>query len=383
MVWLNSLPNLMAKAWLAFMVLIALGGALFRFDSTEHANRQFPSIAFLPPWSKATFLSVVSNAPRQPSAWWRGLLGGGYHDSVLFIPMADTSLQQRRIAVEVFTTSRASEQRFYTYLDVHFAVADSTIARYATTASNAFVFRDLNNKTHRVSNDSLRDLTSKSVRQFTFIFGTDAHGRSVLSRLTAGAFHTLTVAVCSSFIALALAILVGLLAGYFTHWPGELARAGMKLFWSIPAIMLAMLVTILLGKGIAALVIALGSVLWVEVAQLVSTEVRALRQKEFIRASRILGLSVWQTFKWHLVPNLRPLLGFYAISTMAEAVLLEAGFSFLGLGAQPPAPTWGGMVRDSYGYIITSHWWLPMMPAAAIFLLVLSLLTLERRREKI
>jgi len=204
--------------------------------------------------------------------------------------------------------------------------------------------------------------------------GTDKAGRDELSRLLLGTRISLGIGLVAVLISLALGVGVGAVAGYFGGWLDSLLLGLMTVVWSIPGIMLVIGISLALdSKGVWVSFVAVGLTMWVDVARVVRGQVLGLRSATFIEAGRVLGLPTWRLIFVHLLPNLRGPLIVLATSNFAAAILLEAGLSFLGLGVQPPAPSWGLMVKEGYDLLGTeAGLWLTALPGLAISLLVLS-----------
>ncbi|MGI4863653.1 MAG: ABC transporter permease [Janthinobacterium lividum] len=208
----------------------------------------------------------------------------------------------------------------------------------------------------------------------TYWLGTDKAGRDELSRLLLGTRISLGIGLVAVLISLALGIVVGALAGYFGGWIDSVLLGLMTVVWSIPGIMLVIAISLALdSKGVWVSFVAVGLTMWVDVARVVRGQVLGLRSATFIEAGRVLGLPTSRLIFGHLLPNLRGPLIVLATSNFAAAILLEAGLSFLGLGVQPPAPSWGLMVKEGYDLLGTqAGLWLTLLPGLAISLLVLS-----------
>ena len=208
----------------------------------------------------------------------------------------------------------------------------------------------------------------------TYWLGTDKAGRDELSRLLLGTRISLGIGLVAVLISLALGIVVGALAGYFGGWLDSVLLGLMTVVWSIPGIMLVIAISLALdSKGVWVSFVAVGLTMWVDVARVVRGQVLGLRSATFIEAGRVLGLPTSRLIFVHLLPNLRGPLIVLATSNFASAILLEAGLSFLGLGVQPPAPSWGLMVKEGYDLLGTqAGLWLTLLPGLAISLLVLS-----------
>jgi len=208
----------------------------------------------------------------------------------------------------------------------------------------------------------------------TYWLGTDKAGRDELSRLLLGTRISLGIGLVAVLISLVIGVSVGAVAGYFGGWVDSLLLGLMTVVWSIPGIMLVIGISLALdSKGVWVSFVAVGLTMWVDVARVVRGQVLGLRSATFIEAGRVLGLPTSRLIFVHLLPNLRGPLIVLATSNFAAAILLEAGLSFLGLGVQPPAPSWGLMVKEGYDLLGTqAGLWLTGLPGLAISLLVLS-----------
>ena len=207
-----------------------------------------------------------------------------------------------------------------------------------------------------------------------YVLGTDKAGRDELSRLLLGTRISLGIGLVAVLISLVLGMAVGAVAGYFGGWVDSVLLGMMTVVWSIPGIMLVIAISLALdSKGVWVSFVAVGLTMWVDVARVVRGQMLSLRSATFVEAGRVLGLSTARLIARHLLPNMRGPLIVLATSNFASAILLEAGLSFLGLGVQPPAPSWGLMVKEGYDLLGTeAGLWLTLLPGVAISLLVLS-----------
>jgi ABC-type dipeptide/oligopeptide/nickel transport system permease subunit len=215
-------------------------------------------------------------------------------------------------------------------------------------------------------------LATNPVITKTFWLGTDKYGRDILSRLIIGTRVSLSVGLITVAISLLLGIVLGAVAGYFRGRWDALIMWLINVLWSIPTLLLVFAITLLLGKGFWQVFIAVGLTMWVNVARLVRGQVLAARELQYVEAARVLGFSDMRIIFRHILPNILGPILVIAASNFASAIVIEAGLSFLGVGVQPPQPSWGLMIKENYNFIITQNPMLALAPGFAIMLLVLA-----------
>ncbi|MBO3761533.1 ABC transporter permease [Ciceribacter sp. L1K22] len=204
-----------------------------------------------------------------------------------------------------------------------------------------------------------------------FLLGTDTLGRDLLSRMLFGARTSLIIGLVANGVAVAIGLLVGITAGYMRGWAGNLMMRFTDLMMAFPALLLAIVLAALLKPSlwIVAMVIAL--VNWVQVARIVYTETRGLVERDFILAERSLGAGHSRILFLHILPHLIPTAIVWGTLGIATTVLLEATLSFLGIGVQPPDPSWGNIIFESQSYFQAAPW-LVFFPGAVILLTALA-----------
>ena len=202
--------------------------------------------------------------------------------------------------------------------------------------------------------------------------GTDAFGRDMLSRLIIGTRVSMMVGLIAVIISLSIGILLGALAGYYRGKTDAAIMWLINVTWSIPTLLLVFAITLALGKGFWQIFIAVGLTLWVSVARLVRGQVMAVKELEYVQAARALGYKDSRIIFRHILPNIIGPILVVAAGNFATAIIIEAGLSFLGIGVQPPQPSWGLMIKENYNLIITHNAAQALIPGFAIMLLVLA-----------
>jgi peptide/nickel transport system permease protein len=219
--------------------------------------------------------------------------------------------------------------------------------------------------------DGLTDFGSPLPPSGKYWLGTDTLGRDLLSRLIFGAQATLIVAIIANTIAVAIGALVGVTAGYLRGVTGSVLMRFTDLMTAFPALLLAILLAAMFNPSLWIVVIVIAMVNWVQVARVTYTETISLSEREFITAERSLGAGALRILSRHLLPHLVPTITVYATLGIATTSLTEATLSFLGIGVQPPTPSWGNMVNENQTYFEVAPW-LVFFPSACIALLALS-----------
>ena len=219
---------------------------------------------------------------------------------------------------------------------------------------------------------SKQEIENEHIVSKTFWLGTDKYGRDLLSRMIIGSRVSLSVGFIAVFISLVVGLFFGSIGGYFGGKVDALVMWIVNIIWSIPTLLLVIAITLALGKGFWQVFVAVGLTMWVEVARVVRGQIISLKQMQYITAAKALGFSDARIILKHILPNaLAPIIVISA-ANFASAVLVESGLSFLGLGAQPPTPSWGGIIKDHYNYIVLGKPYLAVVPGLAIMFLTLA-----------
>lgn len=304
--WKNKLSMFGGFLILA-TILIAILGYFIMPDKSPNANEMHLEISTLPPGTSVLF-AKVNNGKHLPETSLLNLWVNGEESQFSYFPLLDS------VNIEQYKTQETISRKYW--------------------------------------------------------LGTDRYGRDVLSRMILGTRVSLSVGLVSVIISMLLGVFLGAIAGYYGGKLDAIISWFINVIWSLPSLLLVIAISFALGKGFWQVFIAIGLSMWVEVARLVRGQILSIKEIEYVEAARALGYHEFRIIFRHILPNILGPLLVMASANFASAILLEAGLSFLGFGAQPPIPTWGGMVKEHYGYIIMDAAYLAMIPGLAIMILV-------------
>ena len=320
--------GMISLAFIVLVVLVSILGYLITPDHSPHCNHQQLEIALRKPGFSVELLQVQQPIAAPKVSFFQKMLNGQpYHYQT--VPISKSIDAGDSLRVQLF------EQ--------------SDWASYAKS-----------------------DLANTPVVRHTFRLGTDRYGRDVLSQLMIGTRVSLAVGFLSIFIALVIGITVGAIAGFYRGKVDDVLTFIINVVWSIPTLLLVIAISFALGKGFWQIFIAIGLTMWVDIARVVRGQVISLREQDFVESGKALGYSNLRIIFKHILPNITGTVIVISASNFSSAILTEAGLSFLGLGVQPPMPSWGMMMKENYAYIVLDKAYLAIVPGIAIMLLVLS-----------
>lgn len=358
-------------AVIALAAVIAIGGGLLRPDSSQHANSQQVALAGKPPGFEVKMLAVTKNEAHEDPPFWRSMFFGGKPKPYIEIPLHSYTFSGDSVTGYTYGGTEAVKGLPFAY---HLADVVYPVRSIAPESRpEVYTFTDADG----AAREAERDAVTKAVEDDRiygkrFLLGTDKFGRDMLSRLMAGTIVSLSVGLISVLISLVLGLSLGAAAGYFGGLIDDAITWLINVVWSVPTLLLVIAITFALGKGFVQVFVAVGLTMWVEVARVVRGQVMGIRNLEYVEAARALGYSSFRILARHVVPNaIGPVLVISA-ANFASAILLEAGLSFLGIGAQIPMASWGQMIKEHYPYITTSMAYLAVLPGLCIVLLVLA-----------
>ncbi|GGK26517.1 glutathione ABC transporter permease GsiD [Caldalkalibacillus thermarum] len=203
-------------------------------------------------------------------------------------------------------------------------------------------------------------------------FGTDHLGRDIFTRVLYGGQKSLIIAIVVQLIAVVLGSLLGLLAGYFSGVVDKIIMTITNIMFSFPGLLFAIAIMAALGPGIANLILALALVSWPEICRLVRAQTLSLKEREFVEGGYALGASTFRILFRYILPNCYGNITVIATLGMASTILAESSLSFLGLGVQPPDPSWGSMINQGKDYMFNAPWFL-FIPGAVMFITILGI----------
>ncbi|WP_411840517.1 ABC transporter permease [Paracoccus sp. ME4] len=209
------------------------------------------------------------------------------------------------------------------------------------------------------------------VRGVTYLLGSDELGRDLLSRLIHGAQVSLTVAALSVLVSGTVGTMLGMIAAWTGGWTGTIIMRLVDIVLSVPAILLAIITVAVLGPGFVNVIAVLAFTRWPRYARVAYGQTLGLMNLPYVRLSRFMGASTPRVLMRHILPNIIGPIMVVVTLEFGLMVLFEAGLSFLGLGVQPPTPSWGAILAAGRNYVTTA-WWIAVFPGLFLFLLILS-----------
>jgi peptide/nickel transport system permease protein len=340
---LKNKASALALFFILILCFVTLAGALLRPDQSENANQMFLNLSRKEPGFELDFLKTPKPIASQSEQGVFALLfNGGVEPNFTLTPILKYYFENNNLYVVEYSKKQDSKP-----IKISFA-----------------------------NGQNQQQILAQNIVHKKFWLGTDRFGRDLLSRLMAGAYVSLMVGFISVLISVSLGLLLGLVSGYFGSWPDTIISWFMSVVWAIPTLLLVIAISLILGKGFWQIFVAVGLCSWVEVARVVRGQTKIVKTKEYIEVCKAMGFSDTRIILKHILPNVLSPVIVMSASNFANAILMEAGLSFLGLGAQPPMPSWGGMIKEHYGYITMDSAYLAIIPGLAIMLLVLSFILL-------
>lgn len=337
---------IIALSIICLTILTAIFAYQLAPDNTPFANRMIVELGAREPGFTKQLLFVPKNADlsqRQPlNSWFSG-----------------TASNYRAIPINSYYYSNDTLYAGH-YIDE--GITDTMKFGFSELLENEQLLQNLSAQK--------KDIEEKLIVSKTFYLGTDRYGRDILSRLLIGARVSLAVGFIAVILSITIGIFLGAISGYYGGWVDNFVMWLINVLWAIPTLLLVFAITLTIGKGFWQIFIAIGLTMWVSAARLIRGQVMSLKEMEYITAAKALGLSDIRIIVRHILPNIAGPIMVIAASNFATAILIEAGLSFLGIGVQPPTPSWGLMIKEHYNFLLTNRPFLAIIPGIAIMLLV-------------
>ena len=286
------------------------------------------------------------------------------------IPIVSYEFVDDEIIVSEYTAeANTAIKKEFKLPDVLFAIEPGSISYINDQISYQLIDGEQKSGTIK---EFQEEISRNNIVNKNFLLGSDKFGRDMLSQLIIGARISLSVGFIAVLLSLIIGITLGSLAGFFRGWIDNLIVWFINVVWSIPTLLMVIAITFALGKGFWQVFVAVGLTMWVEIARVVRGQILSVREKEYVEAGKALGFSNFRIITRHILPNITGPLIVISAANFAAAILIEAGLSFLGIGVQPPMPSWGTMIKENYAYIILDAAHLAILPGLAIMLMVMA-----------
>ncbi len=376
--WKNK-PAIAGFIVIVFAHIIAILGYLIMPDHTPNANDGSALIKKKPIGFESTLLKFRKNREIERGNFLEKMYMGQESDFIIQ-PVSSYQIKNLKVYYSLYGREGVIESADIVAATKKLFVGSSpklkpdSVYNYAVKG-DIITYLDLDENPVQITKEELlRDFLDNNIEKREYILGTDKAGRDILSRLLFGTRISLSIGFISVLISILVGVTLGALSGFFGGTTDKFIMWLMTVVWSIPSIMLVIAISLALqSRGVWVAFVAVGLTMWVEVARVVRGQILSLKEKLYVEAAKALGVGDLRIIFVHILPNIVGPLIVIATANFASAILIEAGLSFLGLGVQPPMPSWGMMVNEGYGSMLAKDsGYLVVLPSLCICILVLA-----------
>jgi ABC-type dipeptide/oligopeptide/nickel transport system permease subunit len=372
-------PAMIGLAFIVVAHIIAFLGYLIMPDQTPNANDSSVLIKKKPVGFRVKLLKVIKNREVDKVNLIQKMYMGQESEYTI-IPVEKCFVKDMYVHYSQYGKPKYFDSipLITTVLQMYIGTSDKMLSEPGLNykvQGDKISYVDRNEELHVLSRKQLEEKFYKdNLEERRYLLGTDKAGRDILSRLLFGTRISLAIGFISVLISLFVGVTLGACAGFFGGFIDNLIMWLMTVVWSIPGIMLVIAISLALqSKGIWVAFVAVGLTMWVEVARVVRGQILTIKEKLYVEAAKALGIRNGRIIFVHIMPNIMGPLIVIATANFASAILIEAGLSFLGLGVQPPMPSWGMMVFEGYNSMLSKDGaYLVILPSVCIFLMVLA-----------
>lgn len=340
----KNIPLKLAVAFVGLVIILAVFAHSFIIDKTPMSNRMTIELGAQTAGFQQQFLLVPKEISLEQKTSWKNYFTG-MSDMHYYIPINDVLLQGQDIIALHYVDEGIQDSIRYSLSDFRLQTFPKDIKEF-------------------------KDAFTTKIR---YPLGTDRYGRDLWSRLVLGARVSLSVGLVAVLLSISIGLFMGAIAGWYGGWVDNVIMYFVNILWAIPTLLLVFAVSLSIGKGFWEIFIAIGLTSWVGPARMIRGQVMQAKTLDYVTAARTLGYSDFRILFKHILPNIAGPIMVIAAANFATAILVEAGLSFLGIGVQPPMPSWGLMIKEHYNFLIAGKPMVALIPGLAILLLVLSL----------
>lgn len=340
----QNLPAVIGLGYFGLWIIISIFAYFIAPDNTQNANYQRLELGKRPPNTHIFALTLPlsqSQITEKDVSFFAFLWNGKPQTSSdILLKNADISLSENKIH---FTTLSGAKESI-------------SLEKFGFTENNLSKFKNI------------------FLKERVFYLGTDSYGRDLLSRILLGSRVSIAVGLLAALLSVFIGIVLGCIAGYFGGKTDDFLMWLISVVWSLPTLLLAIVLGFVMGTGFWQLMLAIALSTWVEVARMVRGQVLGIRSLQYIEATKSLAYPAWRVMFRHILPNIFSPIIVLAVANFGSAVLIESGMSFLGLGVELGVPTWGRMIYEGYTFIVFENGkWLAIFPGLALISLIISI----------